>query len=453
MSCTSWAGKDAGVDTASAWEDYLRQARWFGGKGLGGRVAGIKPLPWYTPERAWPAVRSELAEIAYTDGRSETYQLLAAYLPAGTAPAGLAVGRATLPGLGEVDVVDAPAHPPAMSAMVRALLTEPPHGMAWSNPAPVDPGAGMRLFTGEQSNTTVMVGSTTLLKLFRKLEPGRNLDAEVLGALSGSGITPDLYGVLSAGGYDLALFCERITDVTDGWVYATDACAAGRDISAECRLLGTELRDLHRRLASAFGTSVRPGAELAADMVRRFGDAAEQVHELDAYRHAAELLFTAPTGHDLATQRVHGDFHLGQVLHRAAAGAGSPWVVIDFEGEPLKSLAERRALDSVWRDVAGLLRSLDYARSAHADPEGLPARQWCARARDAFLAGYSGEHRAEPALLRAYELDKAVYEVVYEVRNRPNWAHIPWRAVQDEARRVSLDPPAPTDKEQEWHTT
>ncbi len=435
------------MTTAAAWEQYLRQARWFGGKGLGARIAGITPLPWYTPDGSWPAVRSELAEIAYDDGRTEVYQLLAAYVPAGTAPAGLPVGRTTLPELGEVDIVDAPAHPAAMAALVGALLDDPPGGMAWRDPGPVDAGAAMRLFTGEQSNTTVMVGETTLFKLFRKLEPGRNLDAEVLGALSGSGITPDLYGLLSHDEYDLGLFCQRITGITDGWVFATDACAAGRDISAECLQLGVELRELHARLADAFGTSTRPGADLTTDMVRRFAEAAEAVHELDEYRHAAQLLFTAPTGQSLTTQRVHGDFHLGQVLHRRAPD-GSPWVIIDFEGEPLKALAERREFDSVWRDVAGLLRSLDYARSAHSDPDGHEARQWCTAAREAFLDGYAGEHRAEPALLRAYELDKAVYEVVYEVRNRPNWAHIPWGAVQDEARRVSLNPPAPSDKEQ-----
>jgi len=428
------------VTTAAAWEDYLRQARWFGGKGLGARIAGITALPWYTPDGSWPAVRSELAEIAYDDGRTEVYQLLVAYVPPHSAPSGLPVGRTVVAGLGEVDILDAPAHPAAMSALVGALLADPPDGMRWSNPVPVDPEAPMRLFTGEQSNTTVMVGETTLFKLFRKLEPGRNLDAEVLGALSGSGITPDLYGLLSVDDYDLGLFCQRITGITDGWVYATDACAAGRDITVECRQLGAELRELHARLADAFGTAARPGEELTADMGRRFAEAAEQVHELDEYRHAAQLLFAAPTGQNLVTQRVHGDFHLGQVLHRHAQG-GPAWVIIDFEGEPLKTLAERREFDSVWRDVAGLLRSLDYARSAHSDPDGHEARQWCQAAREAFLDGYSGGHSAEPALLRAYELDKAVYEVVYEVRNRPNWAHIPWRAVQDEARRVSLNPP------------
>lgn len=434
------------MTTATAWEGYLRQARWFGGKGLAATVVGVAPLPWYTAPGQWPAVRSEIAEIGYADGRTEFYQLLVAYLPAGTAPAGLPVGRVRLADLGEVDFLDAPAHPPAMTALVAALLASPPPGMSWLDAAQVDAGGPMRLFTGEQSNTTVLVGDNTLFKLFRKLEPGRNLDAEVLGALSGSGITPDLYGVLSASGFDLAMFCLRVPDVTDGWLHATAACAAGLDISAACHQLGVELADLHRRLAAAFGTAERPGSELSAAMLRRFDAAADQVGELEDYRQAAQLLFGATGTHTLTTQRVHGDFHLGQVLYRETDGRPA-WVIIDFEGEPLKTLAERREFDSVWRDVAGLLRSLDYARSAHPDPDGQAARDWCAAAQHAFLAGYGPEAQGESALLRAYELDKAVYEVVYEMRNRPDWAHIPWRAVQDEARRVSLNPPAPTDKE------
>jgi maltokinase len=438
-------GKGESVSTASAWEAYLRQARWFGGKGLAASVTAIEPMPWYTAPGQWPAVRSEIARISYADGRVEHYQLLVAYVAPGTAPAGLPVGRANIADLGDVDFVDAPAYPPAMTALIGALLTVPPEGMDWLDTAPVDATAAMRLFTGEQSNTTVMVGDATLFKLFRKLEPGRNLDAEVLRALSGSGITPDLYGVLDAGGYDLAMFCQRVQGVTDGWLHATAACAADVDITEECRRLGAELADLHLRLATAFGTAELPGTELAAAMLRRFDAAADQVGELENYRQAAQLLFNSAGAGTLATQRVHGDFHLGQVLFREADHS---WVIIDFEGEPLKTLAERRELDTVWRDVAGLLRSLDYARSAHPEPESHAAREWCARASEAFLDGYAGQHREEPALLRAYQLDKAVYEVVYEMRNRPDWAHIPWRAVQDEARRVSLNPPAPTDKEQ-----
>lgn len=108
------------------------------------------------------------------------------------------------------------------------------------------------------------VGGGALFKLFRKLEPGRNLDAEVLAALTGSGITPAAYGVLASPdcGYDLALFLEP--EVTDGWVYATAACASGRDFSTEARALGTELRELHRRLADTFGTATTNGDALSA---------------------------------------------------------------------------------------------------------------------------------------------------------------------------------------------
>ncbi len=147
-------------------------------------------------------------------------------------------------------------------------------------------------------------------------------------------------------------------------------------------------------------------------------------------------------GHQLTTQRVHGDFHLGQAL----LGADG-WRIIDFEGEPLKSLAERREFDTVWRDVAGLLRSLDYARSAHADPSGNEAMTWCREGRAAFLAGYGETAGSDPALLRAYEVDKAIYEVVYETRNRPDWAHIPLSAVQD-GLVGSPSAPLPTNTEE-----
>ncbi len=430
----------------AVWQDYLTDARWFSGKGLDGRVSRIVPLPWYTAEGSWPALRSEIATVDYAE-RGEDYHLLVAYLPAGRAAPGARVGRTDLAGLGEVDVVDAPRSPEAMRVLVARLLNDPPPTMRWLDSAQVSAEAPISLFGGEQSNTTVVIGDA-LFKIFRKLEPGRNLDIDVLEALNGSGITPDLYGVLTSAvnpgpeDYDLGMFCQRMLGVTDGWAYATRACAAGVDISNEARELGEALRGVHERLADAFGTSSLAGDNLSATMLSRFEAAVAQVAELGQYANALGLTLRAPVGHRLVAQRVHGDFHLGQVL-RSDAG----WTIIDFEGEPLKSLAERREFDSVWRDVAGMLRSFDYARSAHPQPEGAAARSWCQAARTAFLVGYCGDQPPESELLRAYEADKAIYEVVYEVRNRPNWAHIPWDAVQDEARRVSLNPPTPTNKE------
>jgi len=131
---------------------------------------------------------------------------------------------------------------------------------------------------------------------------------------------------------------------------------------------------------------------------------------------------------DLAVQRVHGDFHLGQTL-RTPSG----WKIIDFEGEPVKTLAERAAPDAVWRDVAGMLRSFDYAAASRPGPA---SAGWARNSQEAFLEGYAGGplNPTDAAVLASYVADKAIYEVVYEVRNRPDWVAIPLAAVAGLAR-------------------
>ena len=136
---------------------------------------------------------------------------------------------------------------------------------------------------------------------------------------------------------------------------------------------------------------------------------------------------------------MHGDFHLGQTLHTPEG-----WKIIDFEGEPAKSMAERLAPDSAWRDVAGMLRSFDYAAASVPGPD---SATWLAECRRAFLHGYAGGDlsEADSAIVRAYEADKAIYEVVYEVRNRPDWVGDPARCGRHPGRvriQSSAIPPA-----------
>lgn len=427
------------AEAAAAWQRQLGKARWFSGKGRSAQLTSLTALDWYTPRGSWPAVRSELATVSYPDGPDEVFQLLVGYLPAGTADAPAALAGIVLDDLGEVEFFDATEHPASLAAVVRSLLTAPPAGMRWLEPSAVDPSARMRRYLGEQSNTTVLLGDGALLKLFRKLEAGSNLDAEVLERLPGT-ITPRLFGVLSANGYDLGMFYERITGVSDGWVFATSAAAAASSFATPARQLGQALAVLHDELDAAFGTADCSGDEVADLMLDRYHSAAAAVPQLAEYADQVAATFDALRGQRLSIQRVHGDFHLGQALHRSDQASDAPWVIIDFEGEPLKSLAERRAFDSPVRDVAGALRSLDYARSAATDPGSPEALGWTAEACRAFLDGYHQHRPAQAAILQSYLLDKAIYEVVYEVRNRPSWAHIPLRAVQDELVRAHRGP-------------
>jgi maltokinase len=175
-------------------------------------------------------------------------------------------------------------------------------------------------------------------------------------------------------------------------------------------------------------------------MHRRLDEALRAVPALEAYADGLRAAFEGVRGlQGDPIQRIHGDLHLGQTL-RTVRG----WKLVDFEGEPVKPLAERLLPDSVWRDVAGMLRSFDYAAAAvdramtESDADGVEqrayrAREWTQRNTDALLEAYTGGRALsadERVLLTAYEADKAVYECVYEVRNRPSWLGIPLGAVE-----------------------
>ncbi|MGC4151690.1 MAG: phosphotransferase [Propionicimonas sp.] len=412
---------------APGWPEYLRQARWFAGKDSG-RLSGIEPLGWYTPPGALPAVRSELARVERPDGE-EIYHLLVGYLAAGSAEPDALVERATLDDLGEVDVVDAAASLTAMEALFDAPDSAR-RSLGLVHPESAEGSMGgsrVSLLGAEQSNSAAIAGDS-LVKIYRRLSEGPNPEPEMLAALAG-GPVPALHGVLSCRGYDLLIAIEFLADAQDGWEFATAACASDRQIDDELATLGRALREVHEGLAEAFGTQTGSGAALRERLLDDLDQAVADLPPLEPHRGAlASVLARLPDGR-FVTQRVHGDFHLGQTLLTPAG-----WRIIDFEGEPGAPIAQRREFDSPWRDVAGLLRSLDYARSAHPDPSGPAANTWYRRSREAFLTGYGND--LEPfGLLSAHEVARMVYEVGYEVRNRPDWVGIPLSAVENVATR------------------
>ncbi|HVU92199.1 MAG TPA: aminoglycoside phosphotransferase [Jatrophihabitans sp.] len=309
------------------------------------------------------------------------------------------------------------------------------------------------VLTGEQSNTSMVFGDVAIMKVFRRLHPGINPDIEIQAALSklGARHIPRLLGAVEADldgePSSLAMLGEFMTTATDGWELAKTSVRdlmaeadlhaeeAGGDFAAEAERLGEAVAEVHADLATAFGTreaSADELAERAGGMHARLARAVEVVPELADVAPALAAAYDAvrELGSSVTVQRIHGDLHLGQALRTVTR-----WVLIDFEGEPMAAMTSRRELDSPLRDVAGMLRSFEYAGHHRVietgfDPQlSYRAAEWSTRNREAFLTGYAtgsgADPRAHAVLLRAFEADQAVYEAVYEARNRPNWLPIP----------------------------
>ncbi|MER7212294.1 phosphotransferase [Streptosporangium sp. NPDC020072] len=324
--------------------------------------------------------------------------------------------------------------------------------------ASIDTSLRSLVLSAEQSNTSLVYGETYICKLFRRLIPGVNPELEIVTALARHGaghiarpygwIETDLDGETTT----LAMTQEFLATANDGWslalasvrdLYASldpSAEDAGGDFSSEAYRLGVATAEVHRELAVAFPTGVLESQDvkqLVEDQRRRLAQAITEVPALAAHARVVEDAYQrmADVVSEMPVQRVHGDYHLGQVMRTT-----TDWVVLDFEGEPGQPLAERRALSSPLRDVAGMLRSFEYAArhllADNPDAEALRPRaaEWAALNRASFLDGYAAGggrlHPQDTVLLRALELSKAVYEVVYEARNRPTWLPIPMAAFE-----------------------
>ncbi len=437
---------------------YIAHQRWFAGKGREHEVTGVRTLAWLDGVE----VRVQLALVDVTSAAgTDTYHVPLSHHDDWVdglehAQVGVVDGRHVYDALHDSAAVELIALGLAgADAPVPAPLTA--HLVA---PRELERGQASVLLTGEQSNSNVRVGDDLLLKLFRRVSPGRNPDIEVLEALTtgGSQEIVALIGWLEATDgadeLDLAMLSDFLRTASDGWDLALTSVRdlfaerdlhpdeVGGDFASESHRLGVTAARLHADLARALPHETWDHDQLSrvtARMRARLDAAAQEVPEVAGHAAALTGAFDAMDGltDAVAVQRVHGDFHLGQTL-RTMEG----WRVIDFEGEPATALAERTALDSPLRDVAGMLRSFDYAaQSQWADLLGdhqlaQRALEWVERNRAAFLAGYTEDAGTDPfasatgaVLLRAYETDKAVYEAVYEARNRPTWLPIPLRAI------------------------
>jgi maltokinase len=452
--------------------EYLGHQRWFGGKGRPFRVRGRRAFPWLSEAGAWPAFRVELVTVAYDDGETEVYQLPVAYYAEPREHLAHAlIGTWTEPDLGEVTAYDGLHDRDATVHLLEGVLSERTvDGLRFRCMEETDRGLSgpSLLLSGEQSNSSLAYGEDALLKVFRKVASGRNPDIEIHEALTHAGVdkVAALFGWICASWSgdgagddtgdgtetaDLGMLLQFLRTATDGWTMALNsvrdlyaeadlhADEVGGDFAGESHRLGAATAEVHRHLADLLGTrtwNAHDAQELAAAMHGRLDAALHVVPDLEPHAAGLREAFDALAKLEqaLVVQRVHGDLHLGQTL-RTVRG----WKLIDFEGEPAKPLAERVALDSPLRDVAGMLRSFDYAAATlltdhpHDPQIAYRCREWAQRNRVAFCEGYAEastlDPRTQTALMRAYETDKAVYEVVYESRNRPSWLRIPMAAI------------------------
>ncbi len=410
-------------------EEWVRQQRWFASKAR--EVASINVLESVTLSDE-PKLELELVEARFHAGTHELYQLL-------------------------------PGEDAALRVLARMLGDEAQVG-AVSFHGGLEPTGDVRAMGAEQSNSSMVFGDEQVLKAFRRVEPGVNPELEMLRFLSARGFAAV---ATLTGWYDysgdlmqatLGIMQEFVAGASDGWQRTLDDPLG---VLARLPELGAATGEMHSVLASDPGDSAfapeEPSMEALSLLTATIDEQIEQVFlGLPAGRPALEpimgrgeevrdrLQLMSHVGVGGRLIRHHGDYHLGQTML-----SDEGWTILDFEGEPARPLRERRRKRSPLRDVAGMLRSFAYAASAAETmrdasvPEG-----WEQRARTAFLDAYF--HAVEPTLLPAghgaiskllaiFELEKAVYELQYELNNRPDWVPVPVAGI---ARLLDVEVPS-----------
>ncbi|MET8475612.1 maltokinase [Streptomyces sp. NPDC006422] len=421
---------------------WLPRRRWFAGKGRPVTGFTLESVTELLPDAGLLHLLVRVHQPpADEEGPGDRYQLLIGTAEAAAphlAPA--VIGHVThgpLAGRTAYEALQNPRH----SAVLLERLRIPgalgalrfhrgPHGEV---PRDLPP----RPLMAEQSNSSVVYGDTLIAKVFRRVVPGTNPDLELPLALARENCdrvpTPIAWFETRESDHTapttLGLLQPFLKGAADGWDLALKHLTNQQDFTAQARDLGRATAEVHTALARALPTVTYTRAhieQLAASMTHRLEATAQQVPALLPHVPGLRSAFDAlarlgADGRTWQAQRIHGDLHLGQCL-REPSGA---WKLIDFEGEPSRPLAERRLPHPVHRDIAGMLRSFDYAS---------PQSDWSRSCRAAYCDGYAQvtgtDPRTSPVLLRAYETDKAIYESLYEARHRPDWLKVPLAALQ-----------------------